>query len=306
MPVETVLTTTNPEALRAVFIEVFDNTTKQYDAAYSKVFRTSSSEHNYEETMKTAGAGNAVPIGEAEDFPISTLKKRWVSRFTHVTYANSIEVSFIAQMDFKVPFIREPAARLTRSFICSKERHHADILNNAFDSSYPIGDGKELCAIDHPLLSLGTASNRVATDTDLSAAGLAEALELLRHPVDDHGEPIKLTARALVVPPALEYTARILLGTTQMPFTADNDKNVLREDVTQLIVWDYLGAAAGGSDDQWFLIAPPEQHYLHSFQRMPVRFKMKERDNNWNLLFQGAERYIAGASDWLGIVGSAG
>lgn len=306
MAVETILTTTNPEALRNVFIEVFDSTVKQYDAAWDKVFRTISSEHNYEETMKTAGLGNAMPIGESDNFPVSKLEKRWISRFTHVFYANSFEVSYVAQMDFKVPFIREPSQRLTRSFLCSKERHHAAILNNAFDSAYPIGDGKPLCAIDHPLLSSGTASNRLATSTDLSVAGLAEALELLRHPLDDRGEPLKLTARAIVVPPSLEYTARILLGTTQMPFTADNDINVLRQDVTQLIVWDYLGSDVGGSDDQWFVIAAPEQHYLQSFQRMPIRFKMREHDGNWNISFQGAERYIAGASDWLGIVGSAG
>ena len=51
---------------------------------------------------------------------------------------------------------------LARSMANTKQVKAANVLNNAFDPNFTGGDGKELCATDHPLVA-GTLSNELAT-----------------------------------------------------------------------------------------------------------------------------------------------
>ena len=58
----------------------------------------------------------------------------------------------------------------------TKQVKSAAILNNAFNSSFTGGDGKELCATDHPLSSGGTLSNELSTAADLNETSLENSL----------------------------------------------------------------------------------------------------------------------------------
>ena len=42
---------------------------------------------------------------------------------------------------------------LARSMANTKQVKAANVLNNAFNSSFAGGDGKELCATDHPTIA---------------------------------------------------------------------------------------------------------------------------------------------------------
>ena len=58
----------------------------------------------------------------------------------------------------------------------TKQVKAASVLNNAFDSGFTFGDGKELCATDHPTSGGGNFSNELATSADLNETSLEQSL----------------------------------------------------------------------------------------------------------------------------------
>ena len=64
---------------------------------------------------------------------------------------------------------------------------------------------------------------------------------------DERGENIELTPDTLLIPPALKFTAQVILNTTSLPGSMDNDNNVLSAIVDPL-EWAHLD-----DTDAWFL-----------------------------------------------------
>ena len=58
----------------------------------------------------------------------------------------------------------------------TKQVKAANVLNNAFSSSYVGGDGKELCATDHPTVANVDLSNELSVSADLNETSLEQAL----------------------------------------------------------------------------------------------------------------------------------
>ena len=54
----------------------------------------------------------------------------------------------------------------------TKEVKGANVLNNAFDTNFAIGDGQPLISTAHPLTGGGTARNRASTMADLNETSL--------------------------------------------------------------------------------------------------------------------------------------
>ena len=103
------------------------------------------------------------------------------------------------------------------------------ILNNAFaDQGTTYGDGKTLCATDHPLVSGGTNSNRPSVAADLNETSLEAAVIQIAGWTDERGLLIAAKPRKLVIPPNLQFVATRLLETEGRVGTADNDLNALR------------------------------------------------------------------------------
>ena len=74
---------------------------------------------------------------------------------------------------------------LARSMAHTKQIKAAATLNNAFNSSFTGGDGKELCATDHPLGGGGTFRNEPSTAADLNETSLENALIDISNFVDE-------------------------------------------------------------------------------------------------------------------------
>lgn len=189
-------------------------------------------------------------------------------------------------------------ARAGRAFV---EKEAASTLHNAFTvNGY---DNKPLIANDHPLVdSTGTGSNLVSGA--LSDTNLKLALQCMRETVDEAGNLINSSAKKLVVPPALEYEAKELINSTQKAGTTANDVNTIKG-ALEVVVYDYIGEAAGGSDTAWFLI-DPSLCELNFFWRIKPEFKWDEDFDTFVAKYRGYMRFSYGYSDWRGIVGSTG
>jgi hypothetical protein len=146
------------------------------------------------------------------------------------------------------------------------------VFNNAFNTSvFAGGDSKALCADDHSYVGTSTTVDNKGT-TALSQTAV-EATRLLMRQFTDETDNL-LTARAdtILVPPQLEETANIIVGTAQDVGTANNDINFSKGKY-KIIVWDYLS-----DSNNWFMLdSRMAKLYLKWFNRIPVEFN-KDKD----------------------------
>lgn len=173
-----------------------------------------------------------------------------------------------------------------------------------------IYDGQPLFSASHDLLdSAAVGSNLVPAGAVLNDANLKLALQIMRETKDEAGNLIQLKADRIIVPPALEDTALRLLGSDRLagaPNANLNDTNkYLKQYGLEVVVLDYLGAAAGGSDTHWFL-QDSSTHELNFFWRVRPEFKWDESFDDFIAKYRGYMRYSFGVSDWRGLVGSTG
>ena len=191
---------------------------------------------------------------------------------------------------------------LMESFQQTKEIYGANILNTATTYSAAInGDGKALCATDHPIDG-GTVANRPTTDTDLAEATLLNAMIAVRTNFKDQaGLKVFARARKLIIPPQLEPTAIRLLKTELRPGTADNDVNAIMSTSGGLpesyMVNDFLT-----SQYAWFLLTNIDG--LSYMERIKFETDMQVDFVTDNLLVKGYERYSFGYYNWRAIYGS--
>jgi phage major head subunit gpT-like protein len=199
---------------------------------------------------------------------------------------------------------------LARAVSRTEETSAADIFNHGFtsggggQSSFAAGDAVALFSTAHTRTD-GGADQSNYTTSDLAEDSLETASVSMRATLDDKGQLVVVKPDTLLVPPTLEKEARILLNSTGRIGTGNNDINPF-QGAFKLVVWDYLGSAAGGSDTAWFLL-DSSLHALNWFDRSNRGLEGPEYDFDtktakWSIL----ERYSVGFSAWRGTYGSLG
>jgi hypothetical protein len=191
---------------------------------------------------------------------------------------------------------------LMESFQQTKEIYGANILNTAETYNASIGgDGKALCATDHPIDG-GTVANKPAVQVELNESTLLAAMIAIRTNFRDQaGLKVFARARKLIVPTALEPVAIRLTKTELRPGTADNDVNAIMMTAGGLpegyMVNDFLT-----STKAWFLLTNIDG--LSYMERVAYEMDMQVDFVTDNLLVKGYERYSFGYYNWRSIFGS--
>ena len=159
--------------LNALFGMEYD----RYDAEHAEIYDTESSDRAFEEEVMLSGFGNAPTKAEGAGVNFDTANEVYTARYTHETIALAFALTQEAMEDNLYDRLGARYTRaLARSMAHSKQVKAAATLNNAFDSSFTGGDGKELCATDHPLGGGGTFRNEPSTAADLNETSLENAL----------------------------------------------------------------------------------------------------------------------------------
>jgi len=276
----------------------------KYGEEHAEIFETESSDRSFEEETKLSGFGAAPVKDEGSAISYDNAQEAWTARYNHETIAMGFSITEEAIEDNLYDSLSSRYTKaLARAMAYTKQVKAAAILNNAFDSSYTYGDGKELCATDHPLVSGGTNSNELATPADLNETSLEAAIIQIAGWTDERGLLIAAKPSKLVVPPDLQFVADRLMETEGRVGTADNDINALRN----------MGAIPGGytvnhyltDTNAWFLLTDIPNGLKH-FVRTPMSTSMDADFDTGNSRYKARERYSFGVSDPLGIFGSAG
>ena len=192
---------------------------------------------------------------------------------------------------------------LARSMAHTKQVKAANVLNNAFSSSFLGGDGKSLVATDHPLAGGGTFSNRPSAFSDLNETSLENALISISTFVDDRNMILALQGTKLVVPPQLQFVADRLLETPGRVETADNDINAIRN--MGLLPQGYAVNHFLTDTDAFFILTDVPDGFKH-FERTPISTSMEGDFDTGNVRYKARERYSFGFSNPRCVFGSQG
>ena len=286
--------------LHALFGLEYDRYENQHEA----IFDTENSDRAFEEEVMLSGFGEAAVKGEGAAVSYDTAQEAWTSRYTHETIALAFALTEEAIEDNLYDTLSSRYTRaLARSMSTTKQVKAANVLNNAFSSSFVGGDGKELCATDHPTIGAGDLRNELATAADLNETSLEQALIDIADFKDERGLKVNAQAVRLIIPPALQFVADRLMESQGRVGTSDNDINALRN----------MGMISGGytvnnylTDTDAFFIKTDVPNGMKHFVRTPVSTSMEGDFETGNVRYKARERYSFGFSDWRGIFGSPG
>jgi len=276
----------------------------RYDAEYEEIFETETSERAFEEEVMLTGFGEAPVKFEGSGVTYDTAQESFTARYSHETIALAFSLTEEAIEDNLYDTLSSRYTRaLARSMMTTKNIKGANVLNNAFSSSFVGGDGKELCATDHPTVGNETQRNELSTASDLNETSLEQSLIDIAAFEDERGLKINAQARKLIIPTALQFVADRLLETPGRVGTADNDINALRN----------MGMVPEGytvnhylTDTDAFFLTTDVPNGLKHFVRSPVSTSMEGDFETGNVRYKARERYSFGFSDWRGIFGSPG
>jgi hypothetical protein len=276
----------------------------KYGEEAAEIFETESSDRSFEEETKLSGFGAAPVKNEGAAIAYDNAQEAWTARYNHETISMGFSVTEEAIEDNLYDSLSARYTKaLARAMAYTKQVKGAAILNNAFDSGYTYGDGKELCATDHPLVSGGTNSNEPSTAADLNETSLEAAVIQVGGWTDERGLLIAAKPRKLVVPSDLQFVATRLLDSELRVNTADNDINALRNNGS--IPEGYTVNHYLTDTNAWFLLTDVPNGLKH-FVRTPMQTSMDADFDTGNSRYKARERYSFGVSDPLGIFGSPG
>ncbi len=276
----------------------------RYENEHSEIFETESSDRAFEEEVMLTGFGSAPTKNEGGAVNFDDAQESYTSRYTHETIALAFSITEEAVEDNLYDRLASRYTRaLARSMAHTKQVKASNVLNNAFNSSFTGGDGKELCATDHPLTSGGTFSNEPATAADLNETSLEDALISISGFVDERGLKIALRGMKLIIPPALQFVAERLMASNLRVGTADNDINALRS--SGMLPEGYVINHFLTDTDAFFIKSDAPNGFKH-FERAPIRTQMEGDFDTGNMRFKARERYSFGFSDPRCVFGSPG
>lgn len=296
-------TGTLPKLLRPGIMKIWGTSYQDHVTQYTDLFTVETSNKKYEEFVEHIGFGLATIKPESRGITYDTDAQGPVTRLQSITYALGFMVSREAAKDnLYMDVIRRRVPRLARSMRITKEHVHALVYDRAFNASFPGGDGKELCATDHPTFD-GTQQNELTNAANLSEAAIEDMLIIISDTTDSRGIEAALTGRSLCVPTALQFDAHRIIKSVLQNDTANNAVNAIRS----------MGMLPDGikvnnyfsSTTAWFIRTDAPDGMI-SLQREPIEFGEDGDFDTHNQKYQAYERYIPGWADWRGMAGTPG
>ena len=275
----------------------------RYENEHSEIFDEETSDRAFEEEVMLAGFTTAPVKEEGSAITFDSAQETYTARYTMETIALAFSITEEAIEDNLYDRLASRYTKaLARSMAQTKQIKAASILNNAFSTSSPIGDGAALCSSSHPSLS-GNQRNQLSTAADLNETSLEQMLIDISGITDERGLKVAIRGTKLIIPKELQFIAERLMATNLRTATADNDINALRS----------MGMLPQGAsvnhfltDTDAFFIKTDAPNGFKLFNRSPIKTAMEGDFDTGNMRFKARERYSFGVSDWRCVVGTAG
>lgn len=279
--------------LRQIFFDQF----QQMPTVYDKIFKVNSSSRQQETDSSVSGFGQLVETTEGAPVTYEDPIQGYDNSYVHKTYKKGFKVTKEMYEDDQYGII----AKMPKALALTTNRTIETIAGNIFDNAFTSGtggDGKYLCATDHPRTDGGTAQDNSHT-YGLNETYLESALLALRGTLDDKGQVIMVRPDTLLVAPELEKEANVLMKSTGRTSTNYNEINPYAGRLN-VQVWDYLDQTQA-----WFVL-DSGLNQLNFFWRVKPEFSQDEAFDTDTALYKTRCRFSIGFSDWRGVWGSTG
>ena len=275
---------------------------KNYANAHAEIFDTENSDRAFEEEVMLSGFANASVKPEGSSVNYDAAQETYSARYTHETLALAFAITEEAIEDNLYDRLASRYTKaLARSMANTKQVKAANVLNNAFGTANG-GDGKELCATDHPIVA-GTVRNELTVAADLNETSLEQSLIDIAAMTDERGLKIAAKGVKMIIPSALQFTAERLMKSSLRTGTADNDTNAV---VSMGMIPQGYAVNHYLTDTNAFFIKTDVPNGLKHFVRAPMKTAMEGDFETGNVRYKARERYSFGFSDFRGIFGSPG
>jgi hypothetical protein len=253
-----------------------------------------------------AGAPFYPAIGEVQTVPQNT--PTIANKLTTVVkdYALSVEISkdlFDDNMHGAWSKTVEDMALKLRK---TRDYEAMGWFRGAFTTSLT-ADGAAFCGT-HTLIGGGTVVNFLSgASSALSGTSINLGIIALGEQKDQRGVIMGGTPSIMLVPLALFKKAREETDSALYADNAQNAINVYRSAYGFTVYTSpYLGAASGGSDTAWFLLA--KNHTVTRIIRQGAQTSLRDwsYSNNRTYLYQANFREVVYAPDYIGVYGFVG
>jgi hypothetical protein len=299
-----------PDILDPAFRKVYGDEIRQLPQVGMTIFNVDTSVKNIEKDTSATGLSKLVQKSENSAITYEDEVEGFNVVYTHQTFGKGTSVSQELWEDDQFGVMRRKPANLAQAKIRTQEQFAADILNNGFTAggggSAPFTGPDSLALFSGAhLREDGGATQSNSNTADLSEDSIENALVTMRSTLDGKGQLMLVQPSILLVPPALEKEAHILMNSVQRTGTTNNDINVYKGRL-DVVVWDYLGSAAGGSDTAFFVMdkAVCELNWFNRSDRgmEGPDWDFDTKTARWSVV----ARWSAGWSNFRGIYGSKG
>jgi hypothetical protein len=275
--------------------ECFDGVYDQRADEWSRVFREEDGiPRNYHEEPVLYGFGAAPQLPDGTPVTYQQGGVLFLKRYLYKVYGLAFALTKVLVEDGDHIRIGQVYARhLAQSLVETKELLAANVLNTAFNASYPGGDGVSLINTAHPIVN-GTFSNQLATAAVLSQTSLEQMLIQVRQAVDNNGKKIRLVPRQLIVAPGNIFQAEVLLKSVLRTGNANNDINPVKS-IGLLDEGAAVLSRLTSSTAWWVQTDAPEGFKLLMRRRLE---KTMEGDFETDTMrYKATERYDLGYTD---------
>lgn len=277
---------------------------------YDRIFQVHNATLPTERVRSVGDFGPQTQMGHGADYPFERFLDGRETSFTAVKYGKAFGINEEAIDDDQYGVVKRSSEKLGRSRRVTKEYVAAAVFNNGFATA--LADGKVLFASDHPLLGGGSDSNLLATPGDPSYSTWFSMMTLIQIQKDEAGNPLSYMDSDFqyIVHPnyyaiakqAVESTSAPYLGSGTSVQNANPGVTSPYKGRATVVPWAYLTDANAS-----FLSAGPQKVELHFFVRKdPASPKVYMDETNDTIISKHAQRIVAGAADWRGLVGTPG
>jgi len=284
--------------------ESFDGVYDQRADEWSRVFREEDGiPRNYHEEPVLYGFGAAPQLPEGTPVTYQEGGVLFLKRYVYKVYGLAFALTKVLVEDGDHIRLGQVYARhLAQSLVETKELKAANVLNTAFNSAYPGGDGVALISTSHPIVN-GTQSNQLGTAAVLSQTSLEQMLIQVRQSADNNGKRIRLVPRQLVVAPGNIFQAEVLLKSVLRTGNANNDINPVKS-IGLLDEGAAILSRLTSSTAWWVQTDAPEG--LKLMMRRRLEKTMEGDFETDSMRYKATERYETGFTDWRSMFGTPG
>jgi hypothetical protein len=285
--------------------DVFDGIYDQRADEWKMIFKERTGiARAYHEEPVLFGFGAAPELPDGMPVTYVTGGTLYMARYVYKVYGLAFAVTKVLVEDGDhISIAKTFSEHLAQSLIETQETLAANVINRAFNSSYVGGDGVSLVNPSHPIANGLTYSNQISVNANLSQSSLEQILIDIRKAIDYTGRKIRVTPKALVLPPDLIMQGEVLLKSVLRTGQANNDINPVKS----------LGLLSEGqknitrltSSKSWF-VQTDAPRGLQMMMRRSLQKSMEGDFETDSMRYKATMRYIPGWTDGKGLYGAAG